>query len=238
MNIVNFNKFDYHFFGKECFVDRNLLNLENLQQNLQLKNCKYQEILFLNQIHSSEVVVIDDYKKIYQNAMKPNADAIITNLKNVAIGLFTADCAPILLFEPNLQIIGAIHCGWRGAIAGIITKTIDKINSLANSRNLNLCGFIGPMIQQKSYQISQDFYNDFILKDFANKKFFISDREKDKYLFNLGGYIEEELRKSGVNNIFNSQIDTFTSDDFFSFRRAKLLKIEDCGRNVSLIALR
>lgn len=238
MNIANFNKFDYHFFGKECLIDRNLFNLENLQKNLQLKNCHYQEILFLNQIHSSEVVVIDDYKKIYSNSLKPSADAIITNLKNVAIGIFTADCSPILLFEPNLQIIAAIHCGWRGAIAGIITNTINKIRSVVGSSNLNLHGFIGPMIQQKSYQISQDFYNDFICKNIANKRFFVSDKEENKYLFNLGGYIEDELRKNGVDNVVNPQIDTFTSDDFFSFRRAKLLKIDDCGRNISLIALR
>ena len=66
--------------------------------------------------------------------MKPSADAIITNLKNVAIGIFTADCSPILLVEPNLQIIAAIHCGWRGAIAGIITNTINKIKSITDRR--------------------------------------------------------------------------------------------------------
>ncbi len=238
MNIINFNNFDYHFFGKECLIDRNLFNLDNLKKSLQLKNCNYQEILFLNQVHSSEVVVIDDYKKIYKNSAKPSADAIITNLKNIALAVVTADCSPILLFEANSSIISAIHCGWRGAIGNIIANTIKKIIAISNQPNHDIYAFIGPMIQQKSYQISQDFYDDFIKKNQDNKKFFIPDKVAEKYLFDLNYYVVEELKNNQVSHIENLQIDTFTDNNFFSFRRAKIDNLDDCGRNISLIALR
>ena len=94
------------------------------------------------------------------------------------------------------------------------------------------------MIQQKSYQISQEFLDDFLSEDAANKEFFVNGVSPDKYQFDLPAYVEKKLRESEVLEIKNLGIDTYENEkDFFSFRRSTHLGEKDCGRNVSVIAI-
>ena len=80
------------------------------------------------QTHSNKVVIINSKNK---NSIKFKSDALITNIKGIALGVVTADCVPIILFDVNNQIIGCIHAGWKGAISGIIENTIKKFKKLS-----------------------------------------------------------------------------------------------------------
>ena len=225
----------FNFFGKNCLIDRALADRSALELALVKNNIRATNILLLNQVHGTEVVVIDATEKIYGNQGLPKADAIVTNLPNVAIGLFTADCAPILFFDEEKNIVAAAHAGWRGARLGVVKSVIDAMQRLGAK---NISAKIGPMIQQKSYEISQEFLDEFLSEDLGNKSFFVSGAKEDKYLFDLPAYIEKKLQESGIKKIENLGIDTYENEeDFFSFRRSTHRNEKDCGRNVSVIAL-
>lgn len=228
-----------HFFGKDCLIDRGLQDYSNLNKALLEVGFKFDfEPVFVNQIHSTEIVVLDDVKKIHQKSQRPKADAIITNIKNLPIAVQTADCLPILLFDEVNLVIAAVHAGWRGAKAGIIENAINKMLEIgANIKSIK--AVIGPAIQHGSYQISEDFYQDFIAEKSENKKFFKKcDKDEDKYLFDLPSYAKERLINKGIKSITDDKIDTYkNSDKLFSYRRSCHLGEVDSGRNISIITL-
>lgn len=225
----------YHFFGKDCIIDRPLANRAELNVALAKKDMNAQHVLFVNQIHGAEIVVIDTKEKIYGNQDLPKADALVTNLPNIVIAVITADCAPILFCDEEKNVIAATHAGWRGAKLGVIKSTIDAMKKLGAK---NIKAMIGPMIAQKSYEISKEFFDDFLGEDSGNESFFISGAKPDKYLFDLPAYIEKKLRETGIEKIENLKVDTYENEkDFFSFRRSTHQKEKDCGRNVSSIML-
>tara|TARA_Y100000590_G_scaffold363385_1_gene421036 strand:+ start:251 stop:1009 length:759 start_codon:yes stop_codon:yes gene_type:complete len=192
-----------------------------------------EKILTLKQFHSNEVICIDSEKKI-DNANK--GDALITKFKNVAIGILTADCAPILICDPKKEIIAAIHSGWKGAFNGVIENTIDKFVKL-NSEIPDLVVAIGPCIDQKNYEVDNIFYNNFLKQNKDNDKFFTFS-DKQKYFFNIRNYINEKLKKNGVTNIDNIEMDTFSDkENFFSYRRALRNREKDYGRCISVILM-
>lgn len=224
-----------HFFGKDCIIDRALINRENLALNLKNQQFIFQNILLLNQVHGKEVVTINDKNKIYGDTNLPKADGIVCNLKEVVLGIVTADCSPILLFDNEKKVIGACHAGWRGAKAGVISQTIKEMRNLGAK---NISAIIGPMIQQKSYQISLEFYDDFIDEDIENKKFFITIGGSQKMLFDLCGYVQNKLRAEGISAIENLAIDTYQDEkNYFSFRRSTHQSLVDSGRNLAVIAI-
>jgi len=226
----------YHFFGKDCIIDRPLENRAELNVALAKKDMKAHHVLFVNQIHGAEIVVVDSAEKIHGNQDLPKADALVTNLSNIVIGVITADCAPILFCDEEKNVIATTHAGWRGAKLGVIKSTIDAMKKLGAE---NIKAMIGPMIAQKSYEISKEFFDDFVSEDSSNEIFFISGAKPDKYLFDLPSYIEKKLREAGIEKIENLKIDTYENEkDFFSFRRSAHQKEKDCGRNVSAIMMK
>lgn len=228
-------KIKHHFFGKDCIIDRALLNREDATHKLEDKGFHHDALLFVNQIHGHEVVVVDEKHKIYGTQNLPKADAIVTNLKDVALAVFTADCAPIVLFDEENNIIAVAHAGWRGAISGVVERVTQEMKNLGAK---NITAIIGPMIAQKSYEVSQEFFDDFLKDDVSNKKFFANGVTADKHLFDLPSYVMKKLQEAGVSKIINSQIDTYKNEnEFFSFRRSTHREEKDCGRNVSVIVM-
>ena len=226
---------NYNFFGKDCVLDQDLKDRTDLNQKLNDLNFKFGEVLLLNQVHGDKVVLIDDIKKIHGTQNLPKADGIVTNLKNVAIGIVTADCAPIIFYDEEKQVIGACHAGWKGAKLGIIQETVKKMHELGAN---NICAIIGPMIQQYSYQVSIDFYNEFLLESKDNLRFFKETADPIRWNFNLPNYVESKLSLSGVNDIENLMIDTYTNPQkYSSYRRSCHYSDEVSGRNVAVICL-
>lgn len=225
----------YNFFGKNCLIDRALEDRSNLKRALEEKDFRNDKILFVNQVHGNDVVVVDSKEKIHGEQGLPKADALVTNLKNIVIGVVTADCSPILFFDEEKNIIAAAHAGWRGAKLGVIQATINAMKKIGAK---NIKAIVGPMICQKSYEVSKEFFDDFLKENQVNQKFFKDAIKPDKYMFDLPGYVEEILRAVGIKEIENLKIDTYENEkDFFSFRRSTHLGEADCGRNISVIVI-
>lgn len=223
----------FHFFGKDCLIDRELANRSSLALALQEKRFISRDVLFVKQVHGADVLVIDSPQKIHGSQNLPKADAVVTNLPGLAIGVVTADCAPILFFDLQKKIIAATHAGWRGALGGVIEATIAEMKKLGAQK---ISAVIGPMIAQDSYEVSADFLPDFLVEDSENKIFFKNSANPGKYLFDLPAYIDKKLENYGLEKINNCRIDTYKNEEsFFSFRRSTHRQESDCGRNVSVI---
>ena len=209
----------------------------NIKKNLKIVKKKInktsENIFLLSQIHSNKFVYIDDK---YRSKIKPKADAVITNQKNLPIAVLTADCVPILFYDPNKEIIACVHAGWKGALNGIIKNTIMKFNEL-NSNSANLIAVVGPCIGKKNYKVRNDLIKKFIKKDKNNVKFFYKVSEEN-HTFDLRGFVNNEISKLKVKNIENIELDTFSEESFFySYRRSCSNNEKDYGRCISVILM-
>jgi uncharacterized protein, YfiH family len=164
-----------------------------------------------------------------------DGDAIISKVKNIGIGILSADCAPILFYDPKKNIIGCVHSGWKGALNGIIKNTIIKFKEL-DSQSKDLIAVVGPCLKKQNYEVKKDFIDKFINKDQKNEIFF--EKISGKYFFDLRGFINKELSSFNVKDIENIEIDTFAEKEFFfSYRRSKLNNEIDYGRCISVILM-
>ena len=209
----------------------------NVRNNLNIIckkiNCSYRKLILLNQIHSNKFYFIN--KNLKFNKKKLKGDALITNIKNIAIGVLTADCVPILIYDKKAKIISIIHAGWKGAYKGIIEKVVKFLLS-RGSNVKDLVAVIGPSISQKSYEIQKNFKDKFLKKDKQNKNYF--KLIKKKTYFSLNRYIYSQLKKQSVKNIEIINKDTFDpKNNFFSARRSIHNKENDYGRNISIIMI-
>ena len=159
---------------------------------------------------------------------------MITKIKGLALGVLTADCVPIIVYDSKNEIIGCIHAGWKGALSGIVKKTVNKIKKL-NSNN-EIYASIGPCIDKKNYEIDLNFYKKFLNKSKKNKKYFFH-KNKYKKLFNLRKFVSDKLTELKVK-VDHVNHDTYSEKvNFFSYRRSCKLKQNDYGRCISVISL-
>ncbi len=204
---------------------------KNVEKVCKKIGCNKNNLVLLNQIHSNIVHKVSKTPK-----KKLKGDSLITDKKGIALGVLTADCAPILIYDPVNHLISAIHAGWKGAYKKIIATTLRKLAS-RGSNFRDLVAVIGPCIDKRNYEVGRDFFNKFIKKEKSNKKFF--DYKNDKIYFSLKNYIREELLKLGVKNIEIINKDTYIlSNNLFSSRRSIKNKFNDYGRNISVIMIR
>ena len=210
---------------------------ENVMKNLELVakkiTCNKESLITLNQEHTNQVIHFDSASAVKD---KLTGDAIVSEIKNIGIGILTADCAPIFFYDHKKKIIGCAHAGWKGALNGIIKNTVKKFNEL-NSNNNDLIAVVGPCINKDNYEVKIDFFQKFINQDKKNENFF--DKINDeKYKFDLRRFIIKELWNLNVNNIDNIEMDTFSKSEFFySYRRSSLKKEKDYGRCISVILM-
>ena len=211
--------------------DKKIKVLKNLNFVSKKMKIKQKKLLLMNQTHSNKVIVVNKKNK---KVRKFKSDSIITNLNGYALGVVTADCVPIILYDIKNKIIGCIHAGWKGASSGIIENTIEKFNKL-NSKN-QIYASVGPCIGKKSYEVDLVFYKKFIIKSKRNKIYF-SKKNESKKLFNLRKYVSDKLLKLNVR-VDQVNHDTFIEkNNFFSYRRSQKLHENDYGRCISVISL-
>ena len=147
----------------------------NKNINICLKNLKIRKkIKFINQIHSNKIVEIN--KKNIGN--KYSGDGLITSNKQIALGILTADCCPIFIFDKNKKYICALHSGWKGALKNIAAKGIEYFVKKKIIKK-NIVVLIGPCLSFKNFEVSKDFKSRFINK---NKKYSIFFKYKNKDL--------------------------------------------------------
>ena len=202
-------------------------NLEYVSKKMYVKKSR---LILMHQTHSNKVIEISNVnlrKKII-------SDAMITRHKKIALGVLTADCVPILIYDKRNEIIGCIHAGWKGALSGIIKKTINKIKK--KNYNYEIIASIGPCISSKSYEVDLGFYRKFLAKAKKNKRYFIF-KNKNKKLFNLRKYVNDKLLELNVK-VDHINRDTYKEKkNFFSYRRSTKLKQNDYGRCISTISM-
>jgi polyphenol oxidase len=186
------------------------------------------------QVHSADVAIIDER---WRPEERPRADALVTRRQDVALGILTADCVPVLFADAEAGVIGAAHAGWRGALGGVLEATVAAMISLGAAPQ-RLSAGIGPAIAQPSYEVGPEFPAPFLAQDEANAGFFRKAPRAGHFLFDLPGYVARRLGRLGLGAVEQSGGDTAAEPErFFSYRRSCLRREPDYGRALSAIRL-
>jgi YfiH family protein len=186
------------------------------------------------QIHSPDVVVAE---RPWTSETRPKADAIVTKVPGLAIGVSTADCGPLLFADERAGVIGAAHAGWRGALTGVIEKTIAAMEALGADRN-RVVAALGPLIRKQNYEVSQSFVDEFLCADEAYARFFSPASREGHAMFDLPGFVAARIEQSGVGFFEDMQLCTYSdAERFYSYRRSVHRAEPDYGRHVNAIVL-
>ena len=186
------------------------------------------------QVHGNQAVVVE---QAWRHAEAPRADALISNTPGVALGILTADCAPVLLADGENRVIGAFHAGWRGALGGILEAGIDGMRRLG-AHAATIRAVIGPSIGPQSYEVGAEFPAPFLAHDPAAGAFFRPAPRDAHYLFDLPGYVARRLDALGLAEVARLERDTYAEEaQFFSYRRNSQQGERDYGRLLAAIAL-
>ncbi|MCY4333429.1 MAG: peptidoglycan editing factor PgeF [Litoreibacter sp.] len=187
-------------------------------------------LLTVHQVHSADVVTVEDPK-----AERPKADAMVTNMPGVALGILTADCQPVLFADPVNGVIGAAHAGWGGAFKGVLEATVDAMEAIGAERSKTRA-VIGPAISQAAYEVGPEFFDRFMEQDSENGRFFASGAG-NRMQFDLPCYGLERLRKAGIEAEWTRYCTYSDPKRFYSYRRSVHEKQPDYGRLIATIRL-
>ncbi len=186
------------------------------------------------QIHSPDVVVADEP---WTQPNRPRADAVVTRVARLAIGVSTADCGPLLFADSQAGVVGAAHAGWRGALSGVIEATVAAMQTLGAKR-ARITAALGPTIRQPNYEVGPEFVERFLTADATNARFFAASDRAGHAMFDLTGYIATCVQRAGIVNFEDLGLCTYAEPErFFSYRRTTRLGEPDYGRHINAIAL-
>jgi len=190
-------------------------------------------LVTLHQVHSNIVVPVTAGMA---DADRPHADALVAATPGLALGILTADCAPILLADAEAGVIGAAHSGWKGALHDIAGATVAAMAALGARRD-HIVAAIGPCIARASYEVDAGFRDRFVAQDPSHDSFFARGRA-DRFQFDLEGFVAMRLAAAGVQQVAALGIDTYPdATRWFSYRRTTHAGEPDYGRQISLITL-
>ena len=203
------------------FCREHLLNHEIKQQAMYCaKHLGFDDALIMHQVHGDVVQHVTETWEYETRFDCPEADAMVTKQKNILLIVQTADCAPVIFLDEQAGIVAAAHAGWRGAVAGILENTIDKMISLGASLDRIKAGY-GPMIHQNSYEVGKELYDQFTQKDASADRFFKEGKDAEHFFFNLPGFVRDRLEAAGIQHITGIDEDTYTHPETYaSYRRA------------------
>jgi YfiH family protein len=188
-------------------------------------------LIGVHQVHSAKVLTVTT-----PPSDPIRADALVTATPGIALSVLTADCQPILLADPPARVIGAVHAGWKGAVAGIIEATVAAMASLGADPS-RIRAVIGPTISQRAYEVGPDFFDTVTAADIAATRFFAAG-SGDRLHFDLPGYGLSRLRAAGVGHAEWTHHCTYADPDrFFSYRRSVHQREADYGRLIAAIRL-
>ncbi len=182
-------------------------------------------IIIPNQSHSNKCLIVSSKISDY------DCDALVTNRQDFILGVTTADCLPIMFYDPKELIFGLCHAGWRGLLSGIIQNTVQKMIKMG-SINKNINTIIGPCIRKKSYEVSEKF-----IDELSPKYRVFSSIMNDKYYYDLPQLAKYILINNNILKIHDTKKNTYLSKDYFSYRESKKNKFNDYGRNINMISI-
>ena len=190
-------------------------------------------LVTVHQVHSPTVVRV---LAPIPTDKRPQADAMVTDAPGLALGVLTADCAPVLLADVEAGVIGAAHAGWKGALTGVVAATVAMMEGLG-ARRERIAAAVGPCIARKSYEVDQAFFDRFAADDPAHERFFAAGKP-GHHQFDLEGFVVARLAQAGVTRIAALGEDTYSQPGrYFSYRRTTHAGEADYGRQLSAIAL-
>jgi len=226
-------------------VSQNLFDEKKCQHGFFGRGTGLDDIVFqtsrasrVKQVHGMDCHVID---RPVARGEWVQADAIVTSVARVPIGVVTADCAPVLFYgekQDGNPVIGAAHAGWRGAVKGILDNTVKAMVSegaiLASIR-----GVIGPCLGLQSYEVSQGFEQEFVDHHPVAARFFMPHAGKpDKLMFDLPCYCAFRLGLVGVDKVDITGVDTLVNNDrFYSYRKMTMAGLKNDGRQLSAMMI-
>ena len=205
------HNYNIHNFADQLMVDQAKNNIDRVIQSFDAKN-----MLLLKQVHGNNVVYTDGLNDDFN--IWPEADASVTKKIDTILAIRTADCVPVLLASEDEAIIGVAHSGWRGAKLDIIEKVANTMRQKGAS---DIVAVIGPSITQKSYEVSKDFYEDFIQESSIYQNLFLPSIKPNFYMFDLQSFVKIKLAKENIKIIKHITDDTYTmADKYPSYRRS------------------
>ena len=188
-------------------------------------------LISLSQIHSAVVHTLPAWEE------RPEGDAMVTATPGLALGILTADCAPVLLADPKARVIGAAHAGWKGALAGVLEAALEAMEKLGAQRD-RINAAIGPCISQDNYEVGDDFRARFLEQGAKHRRFFVPSDREGHHRFDLPEFAAYRLTAAGVGSVERLGICTYPPENgFFSFRRTTHARESDYGRQISAIVL-
>lgn len=188
----------------------------------------------VKQVHSNIVVTVTQPAQTNELV---EADGLVTALPGIALGILTADCAPILFADPKTKIIGACHAGWRGAVGGIIQNTVDAMMALG-AEPKHVIAAIGPTISTQNYEVGPQFVAD--LKKSALKAiaFTSTPPGKSRPHFDLPAFAQAQLAASGIKTIEQAGGCTYAHADRYFSHRHTTHHGTKAGRQIAIITRR
>ena len=190
-------------------------------------------LVSLYQVHSAEVVTVEAPFA----EERPKADAMVTRVPGLALGIATADCGPILFADPENGVAGAAHAGWKGALTGVIGATVSAMEALG-ARRSRIVAVLGPTIGQASYEVGPDFVARFRSDAPGMERFLGPGTRPGHAQFDLPGFILARLEEAEIGEATALNLCTYADPErFYSYRRTTHRGEADYGRLISAIAL-
>lgn len=190
-------------------------------------------ICWLDQVHGQDIIELPAQTNLIE---PPQADAVYTFEVNQVCAVMTADCLPVLLTDSQARFVAAVHCGWRGLAAGLLTKTINTILAKTQSPCTQVIAWLGPAIGPLQFEVGEEVRQAFMDKDLAYQTCFTQAgplKPDNKWLANIYQLAETELKQLGVCDIYSEYECTVSQPErYFSYRRDG-----QTGRQASLIWL-
>ncbi|MDJ0893684.1 MAG: peptidoglycan editing factor PgeF [Alphaproteobacteria bacterium] len=193
------------------------------------------DLLTVHQVHGTDVVAAETS---WPMTDRPRGDGLVTDRPGMALGILTADCAPVLLADGQAGVVGAAHAGWRGALDGVLESVVDRMTALGAQLD-RMEAAVGPCIGARSYEVGPEFPAPFLAQDADNDTLFAPAPKEGHFLFDLAAYVARRLARCGLRRVEILDRDTCTEEgDFFSYRRTVKGGGGRYGRNLSAIMLR
>jgi polyphenol oxidase len=204
-------------------------SLRTIQQTMNLYT-----VVFVKQIHSAQGIVIDTHTPDLLNSFVHEGDFIITNQKNIGIGVLTADCLPIVLYDQVHQSVAIVHAGWRGTVRSIAQKAVQALQENFHTQPQDLKVFFGPSAQRCCYSVGEEVIKQIESFSFAQETMH---EHNGAMFFDVVACNKFMLSELGVpQDAFSERYAqcTICNDTFFSYRREK----SKSGRQCTVVALK
>lgn len=190
-------------------------------------------LVTVHQIHSPLAVAVTEP---WPHGERPRADALVTDRPSLALGILTADCAPVLLADRAAGVAGAAHAGWKGAFFGVVEATVAAMEGLGADRT-RIAAAVGPCIARRSYEVDDEFLRRFAGAEAENERFFSPGRP-GHHQFDLEGFVVSRLAEAGLGRVEALGEDTYSQPDrFYSYRRSTHRNEATYGRQIAIVAV-